>query len=148
MVPCPGQAGRLADDLEDLRAWPARLVVTLAQTVELERLGVALLGDEVRTRGMAWLHAPIADYETPDAAFEALWQEQGRRVRQTLREGSNVVFHCRAGLGRSGTMAARTLVELGWLPARAIAEVRRVRPGAIETTAQEAVVRAAKRMEG
>jgi len=148
IVPCPGQARSLAEDIDLLQRWGASLVVTLAQQSELERLGVARLGDELRTRGIAWLHAPIADYGVPDAAFEALWTEAGRRVRQLLRQERNVVFHCRAGLGRSGTMAARTLVELGWVPHLAIAEVRRVRPGAIETAEQEAAVRAATRIVG
>ena len=38
-------------------------------------------------------------------------------------------------------MAARLLVELGMPPVEAIRAVRRVRPGAIETPAQLALVR-------
>jgi ADP-ribosyl-[dinitrogen reductase] hydrolase len=41
------------------------------------------------------------------------------------------------GLGRAGTIASRLLVELGWSPEEAIREVRRVRPGALETDEQE-----------
>jgi len=38
-------------------------------------------------------------------------------------------------------MAARVLAEHGWELERAITEVRRVRPGAIERAAQEAIRR-------
>ena len=55
-----------------------------------------------------------------------------------------MVFHCRGELGRSGMIAARLLVELGWAPDKAIAAIRHVRPGAIETRSQEQVVMAAR----
>ena len=40
------------------------------------------------------------------------------------------------GLGRAGTIASRLLIELGTAPNEAVAAVRSVRPGAIETSAQ------------
>ena len=49
-------------------------------------------------------------------------------VRAILRAGFNVLVHCKGGLGRAGTVAARLLVELDWAPADAIAAVRAVRP--------------------
>ena len=54
--------------------------------------------------------------------------------------GCDVLVHCRGGLGRAGTIAARLLVELGMEPETAIASVRAVRPGAIETSDQEKFV--------
>jgi protein-tyrosine phosphatase len=59
-------------------------------------------------------------------------------------EGSDVVVHCKGGLGRAGMMAARLLVELGMPPEQAIKEVRRARKGAIETSAQEVLVKRTK----
>ena len=52
-----------------------------------------------------------------------------------------MLIHCRGGLGRAGTIAARLLVELGMRPDEAVRRVRDARgPGAIETPAQEAHV--------
>ena len=48
-----------------------------------------------------------------------------------------MVVHCLAGLGRSGTVAARLLIELGHDPDEAIRRVRLARPGAIQSAAQE-----------
>ena len=62
-------------------------------------------------------------------------------MRDRLRLGFDVLTHCRGGLGRAGTVAARLLVELGASPDEAIRRVRDSRsPYAIETAAQEAHV--------
>jgi protein-tyrosine phosphatase len=84
---------------------------------------------------------PIADCSVPTEAFERQWQTQGPEIRALLRGGSDVLVHCNGGLGRAGMMAARLLVEMGVAPDEAIRDVRRARPGAIETPAQLALVR-------
>jgi ADP-ribosyl-[dinitrogen reductase] hydrolase len=61
----------------------------------------------------------------------------GEELRSILRRKLDVLVHCRGGLGRARTIAARLLVELGMEPVNAIASVRAVRPGAIETREQE-----------
>jgi len=127
-------------DLDAVRTWGASAVVTLLEDWELEHLGVQDLGKEVTRRRMAWFQLPIADGEIPDQAFEAAWQEAGEELRSILRGGGDIVVHCRGGLGRAGTIAARLLVELGLKPETAIAEVREARLGAIETDVQEEFV--------
>ena len=59
-----------------------------------------------------------------------------------LRDGESIVLHCKGGLGRTGMVAARLLVELGCTPEEAIVAVRQARSGTIETREQEAYVRA------
>lgn len=147
---CPGRrdpgalARCLREDVAAIRAWGAGLVVTLVEAEELALLGVPDLGDRARAAGMAWLHLPIVDFGVPDTAFEEAWVTAGEAIRTRLRAGRDVALHCRGGLGRSGMIAARLLVELGTPAEVAIAAVRTARPGAIETPAQEAHVRAAR----
>ena len=124
-------------DLDVLADWNAAVVVTLVEPDEIDRLEVPGLGEAVRNRHMEWLHLPIRDRGVPDVAFEAAWVEAGEQLRDRLRLGFNVLVHCMGGLGRAGTIAARLLVELGWTPSDAIREVRKVRPGAIETDDQD-----------
>jgi ADP-ribosyl-[dinitrogen reductase] hydrolase len=95
---------------------------------------------------MDWHHLPIPDYGSPDSIFEDRWIYSGNRLRPSLRAGKKVVIHCKGGLGRSGTIAARLLVELGVKPAAAIREVRAARHGAIENRAQEYHVGSSKPM--
>jgi ADP-ribosyl-[dinitrogen reductase] hydrolase len=127
----------LAIDLDAVQAWGAAAVVTLVESHELAMLRVSHLGEEVARRGMLWFHLPIVDVSTPGEEFERGWETAGEELRSMVRAGSNVLVHCRGGLGRAGMIAACLLVELGTDPRTAIAEVRRVRPGAIETDAQE-----------
>ena len=132
----------LETDLQVIRNWGATAVVTLMETPELARFGVAQLGETVEALGLDWYHLPIRDVQPPGPGFERRWVLYGTRLRQRLRSGENVLIHCLGGLGRSGTVAARLLVELGFEPPLALAAVRAVRPGAVETADQEAYVRA------
>ncbi len=143
---CPGKQQRsafsgqwcrdLAIDLDTIRDWGAAAVVTLVEEHELISLKVQHLGSAVQARHMAWHHLPIRDVSVPCLQFEAQWQQRGEALRSLLRHGFRVLVHCKGGLGRAGTIAARLLAELGTDPAEAISMVRSVRPGAIETEAQ------------
>jgi ADP-ribosyl-[dinitrogen reductase] hydrolase len=137
----------LALDLDAIRDWGAAAVVTLVEQQELRLLRVERLGEEVIRRDMAWFHLPILDVSIPDAAFERRWETAGATLRSLLRGGENVLVHCRGGLGRAGTIAARLLVELGAEPAAAIRQVRAARPGAIETAEQARYVLGCRRRD-
>lgn len=130
----------LGCDIAAITTWNAAAVVTLLEPHELESLGVPGLGDSVRDAHMVWHHLPIRDVGVPDLRFEQRWQKAGRELRAILRDGFNVLVHCKGGLGRAGTIAARLLIEPGMEPAAAVQAVRSVRPGAIETAAQLACV--------
>jgi ADP-ribosyl-[dinitrogen reductase] hydrolase len=130
----------LAVDLDAIRAWGAAAIVTLVEPKELKLLMVERLGEEVARRNMLWFHLPIVDVSIPDQRFEEKWDSAGDELRSILRNGSDVLVHCRGGLGRAGTIASRLLIELGMPPKTAIERVRAVRPGAIETRAQEEYV--------
>lgn len=147
---CPGKKQRhaatgawnrdLGVDLDAIAAWGAVAVVTLVEEHELASLKVQGLGAEVAARHMEWLHLPIADGSVPGAAFEATWAEMAESLRARLRSGFNVLVHCKGGLGRAGTVAARLLIELGVAPETTVQQVRAARPGAIETAEQLAYV--------
>lgn len=148
---CPGKHDHLAHtgawerdlqlDLDAISEWGAKLILTLVEPAELTSLKVPNLGQEIQNRGMLWYHLPIADYSIPTDDFEQQWARQGRSIRQLLREGSDILVHCKGGLGRAGMIAARLLVELGMDPEEAILAVRNARKGAIETPSQLALVR-------
>ncbi|WP_342363067.1 dual specificity protein phosphatase family protein [Terrarubrum flagellatum] len=125
-----------------LSAAGATAMITLVETAMLDAFGVPDLGAVAARAGLAWLHLPIADFSTPDTAFLARWREEGRGIHARLDRGEAIAIHCRAGLGRTGTVAAMILVERSLQPREAIAAVREARPGTIETTEQQAWVRA------
>lgn len=132
-------------DLDAVAAFGAKRMVTLMEPDELAFIGIdpKRLGREIHARGLDWLHLPIRNLSVPGAAWETGWLTAGATLRRELAAGGCFAMHCYAGLGRTGTVAARLLIELGARPAEAIAQVRSIRPGSIETIQQENYVRAA-----
>ncbi len=126
----------LSLDLDRVQSWGAAAVVTLMSQDELSALKVAQLGDEVENRGMLWFQLPVANHHLPDADFECQWVYAGVRLRGLLRAGKKVLVHCGSGLGRTGVIAARLLVELGDSHEQAILKVREARPGTLQESAQ------------
>jgi ADP-ribosyl-[dinitrogen reductase] hydrolase len=128
----------LETDLEAIRASGASTLVSLVGTTELHRTGADDFGASVAAAGLAWHHLPIRDFGVPNQQFETVWAVSGPALRRRLVGGEKVVIHCFAGLGRSGMVAARLLVEMGEQPAKALDRVRAARPGAVQTAEQEA----------
>jgi len=89
--------------------------------------------------GLTELHLPVPDFHAPTPEQLAIGVAA---VVSAVSAGERVAIHCAAGLGRSGTLAACYLVELGQDWAAAVERVRAARPGAIETRAQLAAVAA------
>ena len=93
--------------------------------------------------GLLVFHEPLEDMEAPT-------QEQLDRcvsaVIRAMTLNKGVAVHCGAGLGRTGVVLAAYFVARGATAQNAIARVRRLRPGSIETDEQaEAVEHFARR---
>lgn len=147
MTHCPGRnhtdtlgrrwIGDLAADLTSIEVWGARALVSLIEAHEFEWLGVPDLAIQTRRSRLDWYHLPIRDICAPDDDFARAWAKYGTPILQHLQDGKKIVVHCAGGLGRTGTVVARLLVDFGMSPAEAIETVRRARRGTIESTAQE-----------
>ena len=141
--PCPGRRKEALDDTasraaltEDLSRLAALGATGLLSLVEAREFPDGF-ADAVRAARLEWTHLPIPDYGVPDTGFMADWRRLD--LARRLREGESWAIHCRAGLGRTGTVAALLLVENGTSAADAIAQIRREHDAAaVETEAQEA----------
>ena len=105
----------LDDDLKAIKAFDAVALVTLMPDSELQSLRVPphQIRDKASELSIEWYQLPIPDAGIPDQSFEDLWADAGLRLRALLKAGHNIVIHCKGGLGRTGTVAARLLVEFG-----------------------------------
>lgn len=88
--------------------------------------------------GLRGTHLPIPDMTPPgqdliDQFFSLTDEVEG--------QGQATLVHCRAGLGRTGTIVACYLARGGLAADEAIEQVRQMRPGSIETVGQEEAVR-------
>lgn len=125
-------------DIESIKAWGGHTLVSLMEEQEFDLLGVPdFLTRLSKEKDLNWLHLPIQDMQIPDEQFEADWATIGPQLHHQLNNGKSIVIHCRGGLGRTGLLAARILVEAGVTPVQAVATVRQARERSIETYSQE-----------
>lgn len=137
----PGNRKNLTADVQELLDWGANGVVCLIEPHELRMNRIEELPQRVTDSGMWWKHLPIIDMDIPSQEFEDAWAVEGERIRHALRIGERVAIHCYAGLGRTGMIGARILVEMGMDPEQAIATVRANNNRRIQTKGQSRFVR-------
>ncbi|HEV3256029.1 MAG TPA: dual specificity protein phosphatase 23 [Gemmataceae bacterium] len=118
----------------------------------LRRQGIELLlsltedpprRDWLNDASLLLFHVPVIDMAAPtqeqlDRALSAIQRANERQM--------GVAVHCGAGLGRTGVVLACYFVSKGLTAQNAIARVRRLRPGSVETEEQaDAIVEFARR---
>lgn len=130
------EAGQI---LDLLKLNEVSLVVILAEQQECLSGARGDLIEVYRREALEVLHLPIQNYTASNG--EPI-QPYIRRVLAELRAGRHVAIHCRAGKGRTGMFAACLAREvLGLSGDAAIAWIRGLVPGAVETRGQEELVR-------
>lgn len=113
------------------------------RAVEFEELGITDLPKRAEEFGLRWHPLPVTDDRAPDHRLLDPWSELEPKLINDLKAGGRVVVHCKGGPGRAGTVACMILLTSGATERsdEAIAKVRAVRPGAIETLEQEEFLR-------
>jgi atypical dual specificity phosphatase len=113
------------EDFRWLRAQGIELLISLTEDRPRR--------DWVEDANLLVYHEPLEDMEPPT-------QEQLERVVSAILKATarnmGVAVHCGAGLGRTGAVLAAYFVVKGMSAGNAIARVRRLRPGSIETDEQ------------
>src|SRR3954470_15678808 len=100
----------------------------------------------VNDAGLMSVSVPVPDMEAPtDRQIDHLLDT----IRRANASKMGVAVHCGAGLGRTGTVLAAYFVHQGLKAKEAVAKVRDLRPGSVETADQELAVEAfARRANG
>lgn len=118
-------------ELQWLREQGIQLLISLTEN--------ALYRRDLDDAGLLGLHVPIPDFHAPtpeqiDQCVAAILRAREQKL--------GVGVHCLAGLGRTGTILAAYFVAEGLSAPDAIQRVRVLRPGSIESAAQEEAVAA------
>jgi hypothetical protein len=142
---------RSADaDCERLRTvYGIDVLVLLNEDHEIDRFvnhpppphGPQDLFASLATHHIELFRLPIPDGGTPSAAQTVAVRALLAQITGALRGGRRVAVACRGGIGRTGTLLALTLIDLGCPPANAIQRVRLMKPECIDPGRQEDYVR-------
>lgn len=138
LAPLPGASGDYAADMAHLHDWKPALVITLVTPEEIAECEAFTLGADLQEAGTRWISLSVQDFGTPAPDQCAAWRDASEMMRAALKGGGRVMIHCKGGRGRSGMAALRVMVETGENPDDALARLRAVRPGAVETEVQMA----------
>jgi atypical dual specificity phosphatase len=113
-------------DLAALRRLGVRHLISLEPT--------AIPAARLAAHGILGAHLAIADMAAPSllAACAMIAETEAR-----IRHGEPTVYHCKGGLGRTGTLLAAHLIVRGMAPLHALEELRGIHPRYIQSVAQE-----------
>lgn len=104
----PRSGDWLEDEIAHWERSGVRHVVSLLEQHEVEELGLHAEASTCLERGMVFTSFPIPDRGVPVDSSAAI------ALADALGKGCEpLVVHCRAGIGRSSTIAAAILVLLG-----------------------------------
>ncbi|WP_417679992.1 protein-tyrosine phosphatase family protein [Roseibium sp.] len=125
----------LEDDIGALRGEGIDHIVSMLTGDEQEELGLTGEQETCLRLGVTFFRFTIEDRGVPDLA-ELVPVVEG--IVQDLTDGKSVAVHCRAGIGRSGLLAACVLTRFGLSAEHAIDRVSSARGVPIPDTAEQA----------
>lgn len=101
----------LIDEILAMKRQKVNIVVSLLEDIELEELGLTQEFNLARNHKIDFIEFPIKDVSVPNNPVE--FKGLANELYLELKNGENIVIHCRMGIGRSSLLAAAVLLEFG-----------------------------------
>lgn len=125
----------LERELQQLRRGGVETLVSMLEETEAESLGLERESTVARDVGLGYLSYPIPDRTTP--ADMATFRNFVSGLAGRSQGGESIGIHCRGSIGRATIAAACLLIELGWDPAAALAEIAVARGCTVPDTPEQ-----------
>jgi protein-tyrosine phosphatase len=135
VLPRPRGGDWLEDEVASWREAGVGTVVSLLTKDEEAELDLSAEAGIVEQQGLRFLSFPIPDYSVPTSRTDAA--ELVAQLRDFLSRGSNMIIHCRGGLGRAPLIAALLLSTVGVPPDIAFRRISDVRRSTVPETAEQ-----------
>ncbi|TDU28376.1 cyclin-dependent kinase inhibitor 3 (CDKN3) [Panacagrimonas perspica] len=110
-MPRPRAGEWLQDEMRGLAQAGLDTVVSLLTAPEIRELDLVREAEHCEAAGLQFLSFPIPDRGVPASAADL--RAFVRSLADQVRAGRKLGIHCRAGIGRSGLVAACVLSDLG-----------------------------------
>jgi hypothetical protein len=136
-TPCPGsQSVGLDESMGQLKHAGVSMLLTLMFEGEMLANNISTLPSLCNALQITWLHLPIVDDEAPQVPFEQQWVLNKALILEEINNKGVVAVHCKGGTGRTGTVIALILLQLGWSALKIQHEVQRLKPKALKINKQ------------
>ena len=125
----------IEDEFSSIASYGIDRIVSLLENHEAFDLGLSKEKQLTEKFGMEFIQYPIPDRGLPSSVNEYL--AFTKRLYHEAAGGLNTVVHCRAGIGRTGVIAAGVLLHCGFEPMDAIEHISKLRGVAIPDTQEQ-----------
>lgn len=125
IMPRPRGGEWLPDEVSGWKRLGIDVVVSLLHPYEADELDISAEESLCQHHEIRYRSFPIQDRGTPQSVVEFL--ALADEIAASLKQGLAVTVHCRAGIGRSGLLAACVLLRLGVNASNAFAVVSKAR---------------------
>jgi protein-tyrosine phosphatase len=135
VAPRPRGGDWLANEVEAWKKAGIDVVVSLMTSSEAEELELKAEAELCRAKGIEFVSLPIPDRGLPPSqeSFVGL----ARQLEARLAKGTRILLHCRAGIGRSGMLAATVLILAGVAVEAALKRIQTARGCPVPDTGEQ-----------
>ena len=135
IMPRPRGGPWLYEEIQSWKAAGADVVVSLLKAGEARALDLSAEEETCHDLGISFFSHPIEDRSVPASQKSAF--DFSEKMGRLINKGSNVVIHCRQGVGRAGLMAACILIESGLDLETALHRIKTARGVHVPETAEQ-----------